>query len=56
MDYLLKDGWRGGRFELRNVPNDEPGMSPLEIWCNASSYLYTWWILLQIAASQNKCR
>ena len=24
----------GGRIELRDVPNDEPGMSPLEIWCN----------------------
>ncbi len=24
----------GGSIELRAVPNDEPGMSPLEIWCN----------------------
>ncbi len=31
---LVNDGGRGGRFELREVPNDEPGMSPLEIWCN----------------------
>ncbi|MDF5879298.1 AIR synthase-related protein [Pseudomonas aeruginosa] len=29
---LINDGGRGGRFELRAVPNDEPGMSPLEIW------------------------
>ncbi len=37
---LVKDGNRGGRFELRNVPNDEPGMSPLEIWCNESQERY----------------
>ncbi len=37
---LVKDGKRGGRFELRNVPNDEPGMSPLEIWCNESQERY----------------
>ncbi len=24
----------GGLIELRRVPNDEPGMSPMEIWCN----------------------
>jgi len=37
---LAKDGGRGGRFELREVPNDEPGMSPLEIWCNESQERY----------------
>ena len=37
---LEKDGGRGGRFELRDVPNDEPGMSPLEIWCNESQERY----------------
>ncbi|MEH6568603.1 MAG: phosphoribosylformylglycinamidine synthase [Halioglobus sp.] len=37
---LVKDGGRGGRFQLRNVPNDEPGMSPLEIWCNESQERY----------------
>lgn len=37
---LVDDGGRGGRFELRNVPNDEPGMSPLEIWCNESQERY----------------
>ena len=31
---LVNDGGMGGRFQLRAVPNDEPGMSPLEIWCN----------------------
>ena len=37
---LVNDGGRGGRFELRNVPNDEPGMTPHEIWCNESQERY----------------
>ncbi|UYG08369.1 phosphoribosylformylglycinamidine synthase [Halomonas sp. M4R1S46] len=37
---LVKDGGRGGRFELREVPNAEPGMSPLEIWCNEAQERY----------------
>lgn len=37
---LVNDAGRGGDFELRNVPNDEPGMSPLEIWCNESQERY----------------
>ncbi|MBT0584991.1 phosphoribosylformylglycinamidine synthase [Alteromonas oceanisediminis] len=37
---LVNDGERGGQFELRNVPNDERGMSPLEIWCNESQERY----------------
>ncbi|MBL4914064.1 phosphoribosylformylglycinamidine synthase [Shewanella schlegeliana] len=37
---LVNDGERGGKFELRRVPSDEPGMSPLEIWCNESQERY----------------
>lgn len=37
---LAKDGGCGAVFELRDVPNDEPGMSPLEIWCNESQERY----------------
>ena len=37
---LVNDGGRGGRFDLRAVPNDEPGMSPLELWCNESQERY----------------
>lgn len=40
MPELVKDGSRGGRFDLRKVPNDEPGMSPVEIWCNESQERY----------------
>ncbi len=37
---LVKDGGRGGSFDLRAIPSDEPGMSPLEIWCNESQERY----------------
>jgi phosphoribosylformylglycinamidine synthase len=37
---LVKDGGVGGQFDLRAVPNDEPGMSPLEIWCNEAQERY----------------
>ncbi|MEJ2528539.1 MAG: phosphoribosylformylglycinamidine synthase [Gammaproteobacteria bacterium] len=37
---LVHDSGRGGRFELRQVPNDEPGMTPLEIWCNEAQERY----------------
>ena len=37
---LVNDGGRGGRFELRSIPNDEPGMAPHEIWCNESQERY----------------
>ncbi|MEX2326111.1 MAG: phosphoribosylformylglycinamidine synthase, partial [Pseudomonadales bacterium] len=37
---LVKDGGVGGEFDLRSVPNDEPGMSPLEIWCNEAQERY----------------
>ncbi|HSP77499.1 MAG TPA: phosphoribosylformylglycinamidine synthase, partial [Myxococcaceae bacterium] len=30
---LIHDASLGGRFELREVPNAEPGMAPVEIWC-----------------------
>lgn len=44
---LVNDAGRGGRFELRAVPNDEPGMAPLEIWCNESQERY----VLAVAAA-----
>ena len=30
----------GARFELREVPSEEPGMAPKEIWCNESQERY----------------
>jgi len=40
MPELVYDSDRGGRFELREIPNDEPSMSPMEIWCNESQERY----------------
>ncbi|WP_281645591.1 phosphoribosylformylglycinamidine synthase [Parendozoicomonas sp. Alg238-R29] len=37
---LISDGGRGGQFELRKILNDEPGMSPLALWCNESQERY----------------
>ena len=37
---LVHDAGLGGRFELRTIPNDEPGMSPMEVWCNESQERY----------------
>ncbi len=38
----------GGRIELRDVPNDEPGMSPMAIWCNEAQERY----VLAVAADR----
>ncbi len=37
---LIHDADQGGLFELRNIPNDEIGMSPREIWCNEAQERY----------------
>jgi len=37
---LIAGAKRGGRFELRDVPSADPGMSPKEIWCNESQERY----------------
>jgi phosphoribosylformylglycinamidine synthase len=31
---------RGARVDLRAIPNAEPGMSPMEIWCNEAQERY----------------
>jgi phosphoribosylformylglycinamidine synthase len=30
----------GGRFDLRKIPSEEPGMSPMQIWCNEAQERY----------------
>ncbi len=45
---LVHDSGRGGSFELRAVSNDDPGMTPMEIWCNESQERY----VLALAAEQ----
>jgi phosphoribosylformylglycinamidine synthase len=44
----VHSGTNGGRIDLRKVLSDEPGMSPLELWCNESQERY----VLVIAAAQ----
>jgi phosphoribosylformylglycinamidine synthase len=44
---LAHSAQRGAHFELRDIPSEEPGMSPLQIWCNEAQERY----VLAIAAS-----
>jgi phosphoribosylformylglycinamidine synthase len=37
---ILDQSHRGGRIDLRAIPNDEPGMTPLEIWSNEAQERY----------------
>ena len=37
---LVKDAGRGGVFEIRDIPSDDLGMAPHEIWCNESQERY----------------
>ena len=37
---LVNDSHQGATFELRKIPNDEPGMSPMAVWCNESQERY----------------
>ena len=40
MPELVHDAERGAVLQLRRIPNDEPGMSPVEIWCNEAQERY----------------
>ena len=37
---LVNESGRGARLQLRDVPSDDPGMSPMEIWCNEAQERY----------------
>lgn len=37
---LVHASGRGATLELRRIPNAEPGMSPMEIWCNEAQERY----------------
>ncbi len=37
---LVHGAGRGGRFNLRDIPSEEPGMSPLQIWSNEAQERY----------------
>ncbi|MEC7242558.1 MAG: phosphoribosylformylglycinamidine synthase [Myxococcota bacterium] len=42
---LVHDSGRGGVFQLRAIPNAEPQLSPVEIWCNEAQERYVLGIL-----------
>jgi phosphoribosylformylglycinamidine synthase len=37
---LVHGSDRGGTFALRDIPSAEPGLSPLELWCNEAQERY----------------
>ena len=37
---LVNDAGRGAVFELRDIPTEESGMSPKELWCNEAQERY----------------
>ncbi|MCE5181697.1 MAG: phosphoribosylformylglycinamidine synthase [Betaproteobacteria bacterium] len=37
---LVNDAKRGGHFQLRAIRNEEPGMSPMQIWSNEAQERY----------------
>jgi phosphoribosylformylglycinamidine synthase len=54
---LVNDSGRGATFSLRAIPSDEPGMSPLEIWCNEAQERYVLAIAPEsLAAFEALCR
>jgi phosphoribosylformylglycinamidine synthase len=42
---LVHDSDRGGVFQLRDIPNAEPQLSPMEIWCSEAQERYVIGIL-----------
>jgi phosphoribosylformylglycinamidine synthase len=42
---LVHDSDRGGIFQLRDIPNAEPQLSPMEIWCSEAQERYVIGIL-----------
>ena len=45
---IVHQSHRGAVIHLRNVPNDDPGMSPMELWCNESQERYV--MLVKVGA------
>ncbi len=58
---LIHDSSRGAKFELRDIPNAETGMSPMEVWCNESQERYVLAIApkdlssFEVACSRERC-
>ena len=37
---LVHDAGLGARFDLSAIPSDEPGLSPMQVWCNEAQERY----------------
>ena len=37
---IMQGAQRGGEVDLRDIPSDDPGMSPMQIWCNEAQERY----------------
>src|SRR5215470_2028200 len=48
---LVHNGGKGARLDLRDIPSQEPGMSPREIWCNEAQERYVLAIRAEALAS-----
>ncbi|MBL8539468.1 MAG: phosphoribosylformylglycinamidine synthase, partial [Betaproteobacteria bacterium] len=48
---LAHGAGRGARIDLRKVPSEEPGMSPVQIWCNEAQERYVLAILPESLAA-----
>lgn len=42
---ILDDAGRGGRIDLRAIPNVQPSLSPMQIWCNEAQERYVFAIM-----------
>lgn len=58
---LVHDAGRGARFDLRQVPLEETGLAPKEVWCNESQERYVLAIapeslpLFEAMATRERC-
>lgn len=54
---LVHDSGVGAHFELRKIPSADPGLSPMEIWCNESQERYVLGVATKdLAAFEELCR
>lgn len=54
---LVHDSGVGATFELRKIPSADPGLSPMEIWCNESQERYVLGIATKdLTAFEELCR
>jgi phosphoribosylformylglycinamidine synthase len=54
---IIDASHRGGHFDLRRIPNDDPGMSPMALWCNEAQERYVLAVAVERLADFEKlCR